>query len=123
MKGRTVLILISFLFLFYFHGPVFAQAISDFSANLFEGLGKSEEKIAPKSPFAKQGVSTAEDLVIEDLILAGIIVSDSSAYALISGYVVEVGDSIAGFRVESIEKGRVALRRLDDTYILTMGGL
>jgi len=102
--------------------PCLAQWISDLNRQAFEDLIKGMEKHAPASPFAA-GVSTAEDLTIEDLVLTGVVRNDARSYALISGYLVQVGDRIAGFRVDSIETGKVVLKRFDEAYVLTMGGL
>lgn len=103
-------------------GKLFAQPLSDLDIAAFENLSKGEAKRAPTSPFAPS-VSNAEDLTLEDLVLTGITMNESRAYALISGYLVQRGDRIAGFKVDSIEKGRVVLRRMDEVYVLTMGGL
>ncbi len=103
-------------------GWVHAQSLSDLNVSAFESLSKGEAKRAPTSPFAPS-VSTAEDLTLEDLVLTGIVMNESRAYALISGYLVERGDRIGGFKVDVIEKGRVILRRMDEVYVLTMGGL
>lgn len=99
-----------------------AQSLSDLNVQAFESLSKGQEKRVPASPFGG-GVSAADDLTLEDLALNGIIMNESRAFALISGYLVQRGDKIAGFRVDAIEKGRVVLRRADEVYVLTMGGL
>lgn len=113
-----IVILPAFLLL---SGAVRAQALSDLDTSQFESLSKGEEQRAPTSPFTG-GVSTAEDLTLEDLVLTGIAMNENRSYALISGYLVQRGDHIAGFKVESIEKDRVILRRADEVYVLTMGG-
>ncbi len=105
-----------------FPADIFAEALSDLNLEAFQVMTKSEEKKAPSSPFAT-GVSTAEDLTIEDLVLSGIAMNATNSYALISGYLIQRGDKIAGFRVDAIEKGRVTLRRMDEVYVLTIGGL
>lgn len=102
---------------------VFAQSFSDMNMRLFEDLSKGEFERAPTSPFATMGMSMADDLTIEDLILNGIVSNPSNAYALISGYLVREGDRIAGYRVEKIEKEQVVLRRLDEVFILILGGM
>lgn len=99
-----------------------AQSLSDINIKAFESLSKGEQQRAPTSPFST-GVSTAEDLTLEDLDLSGIALNESRAYALINGYLVQRGDKIAGFKVDQIERGRVVLRRMDEVYVLTLGGM
>lgn len=120
MRVRSILFV--FAVYFMFSGTAFAQSLSDLNVSAFENLSKGEEKRVPTSPFAP-GTSTAEDLTLEDLVLTGIAMNESRTYALISGYLVQRGDRIAGFKVDAIEKGRVILRRMDEVYVLTMGGL
>jgi len=115
--GFVVLFLLTWL-----TGAISAQSLSDLDRKTFENLSEGLGRRVPVSPFAS-GVSTAEDLTIEDLILTGIARNANTSYAMISGYLVKEGDRIAGFRVDSIEKGRVALKRMDEVYVLTMGGL
>lgn len=100
-----------------------AQSFSEMSIDSFKKFSKGDEKRAPGSPFSKSGISTAEDLALDDLTLTGIAVNATNAYALVSGYLVQVGDRIAGFKVDGIEKGRVTLKRLDEVYVLTVGGM
>jgi hypothetical protein len=116
------LVFIVALVLISLSGATRAQPLSDLNVSAFENLSKGEAKRAPTSPFAPS-VSTAEDLTLEDLVLTGIAMNESRAYALISGYLVGRGDRIGGFKVDAIEKGRVILRRMDEVYVLTMGGL
>jgi len=120
MNMRIILAIL--LFSFALSGIVSAQTLSDLNTQAFDALSKGEAKRAPTSPFT-EGVSTAEDLTLEDLTLNGVAINESRSFALISGYLVSRGDKIAGFKVDGIEKGRVVLRRADEVYVLTMGGL
>ena len=98
------------------------QALSDFDWEGFEQLGGVAKVQTHTDPFSS-GVSAAEDLTVEDLQLTGIVFNTpEDAFALISGYLVQPGDLIAGYRVDSIEKDRVRLKRIDDIFILVLGG-
>ncbi|MFA5812123.1 MAG: hypothetical protein WC956_07340 [bacterium] len=99
-----------------------AQSLSDMDWEGFQKQQGKQEVQTHTNPFSG-GVSSAEDLTVEDLQLTGIVYSSSSdAYALISGYLVRPGDLIAGYRVDSIEKDRVKLRRVNDVFVLALGG-
>lgn len=103
-------------------GPAAAQSLSDMDLSTFEQQTSQEVGQAHTDPFTS-GVSTAEDLVVEDLQLTGIVYrSEAESYALISGYLVRPGDRIAGYRVDNIEKDRVKLRRLNEVIVLALGG-
>ncbi|PIU58386.1 MAG: hypothetical protein COS89_00660 [Deltaproteobacteria bacterium CG07_land_8_20_14_0_80_38_7] len=122
LKQKLLGVIVGIILIFSYCKITHAQSLSELSVDIFKKISETEEKRAPKSPFSRQGVSTAEDLAIEDLMLTGVVTGQAEPYALISGYLVEVGDKIAGFHVDSIEKGKVALRRLDEVYILSIGG-
>lgn len=122
LKRFLVITAVSAIFAAVLPTGLFAEALSDLNTEAFRGLTRSEEKKAPSSPFTT-GVPTAEDLTIEDLVLSGTAINAMNAYALVSGYLVQRGDKIAGFRVDTIDKGRVTLRRMDEVYVLTIGGL
>jgi hypothetical protein len=99
-----------------------SQPLSDFGWDEFQSVGGKKEVQTHTDPFAS-GVSAAEDLTVEDLQLTGIAYSSANeAYALISGYLVRPGDLIAGYRVDGIEKDRVRLKRINDVFILVLGG-
>ncbi|MFH1830837.1 MAG: hypothetical protein ABH871_08710 [Pseudomonadota bacterium] len=99
-----------------------AQSLSDFDWDGFTGVGTGQEVQTHTDPFSS-GISAAEDLTVEDLQLTGIVYNNpNDAYALISGYLVQPGDLIAGYRVDAIEKDRVRLKRIDDVFILVLGG-
>lgn len=101
---------------------VYAESLSDLDWQSFTALGGTGEVKTQTDPFA-QGVTTAGDLTIEELQLSGIVFKDDDdAYALVSGYLVKPGDHIAGYRVDLIEKDKVRLRRVDDIFILALGG-
>lgn len=103
-------------------GRAAAQSLSDMDLSTFEQQTSAEVGQAHTDPFAS-GVSTAEDLVVEDLQLTGIVYrSEAEAYALISGYLVRPGDRIAGYRIDTIEKDRVKLRRFGEVIVLALGG-
>lgn len=99
-----------------------AQSFSDLDVTGLERLEGGRDVSTHVNPFAS-GVTTAENLAVENLQLAGIVFSnEKDAYALISGYLVRPGDMIAGFRVDDIERDRVRLRRLDQVIVLALGG-
>lgn len=101
---------------------VHAQSLSDIDMAAFQ-LQKEQYEIQSRTnPFAS-GITTAEDLTVDSLQLTGIVFKDEkTSYALISGYLVKPGDKIAGYKVEVIEKDRVRLRRVDDVFVLALGG-
>lgn len=112
------------LLLIFFIAPLSAAAesLSDLDMTTFQVQKEQYDVKSRASPFAS-GVSTADDLTIESLQLTGIVYADEqNAYALISGYLVKMGDKIAGYRVDSIERDKVKLRRVDDIYVLALGG-
>ena len=99
-----------------------AQSLSDFQWDNFVENASDGDVRAHTDPFAS-GMTSAEDLSIEELQLSGIVYyDDNEAYALISGYLVKPGDKIAGYRVDLVEKDRIRLRRVDDIFVLSMGG-
>jgi len=97
------------------------EVLSDLDMETFQRQAEKFQERTISNPFSS-GVSTAEDLTIEDLILTGIVLNKKQQYALISGYLVSSGDNIAGYRVDSIEKNKVVLRRLDVVFVLSMEG-
>jgi hypothetical protein len=118
LGAAVVIILCTFMV-----SDLWAQSLSDLD---WEGFERQSEglKVQPHTdPFAS-GVVAADDLSIEDLHLTGIAYSATTgkSYALISGYLVKPGDRIAGYRVDKIEGNRVRLRRLDEVFVLTLGG-
>lgn len=99
------------------------NVLSDLDIETFQKQAEKFQEQTIANPFATGGGSnTAEDLSVEDLVLNGVVLGNDEQYALISGYLVRSGDTIAGYKVESIEELRVVLKRLDVTYILTMEG-
>ena len=102
--------------------PLWAESLSDMQLDQFNDSKSTGDVKAHTDPFAS-GVTAVDDLSIEELQLTGIAYnSDNHAFALISGYLVKPGDRIAGYRVDLIEKDKVRLRRVDDVYILALGG-
>jgi len=103
-------------------GVAFFQSLSDFQWEEFSSSVSEGSAQTNVDPFSS-GTSSAEDLSIEELQLSGIVYrDDEDAYALISGYLVKPGDRIAGYRVDLIEREKVRLRRVDDVFILSIGG-
>jgi len=101
----------------------FAQTVlSDLDIESFQKQAEKFQEQTVANPFATGGSSSAEDLSVEDLVLSGVVFNDAEQYALVSGYLVHTGDTIAGYKVDSIEELRVVLKRLDVTYVLTMEG-
>ena len=99
-----------------------AQSLSDFDWEGFESGGGGPKVQTHTDPFAS-GAVAADDLSVEDLQLTGIAFREGGkAFALVSGYLVSPGDRIAGFRVDRIDKETVRLKRLDEVYILALGG-
>lgn len=103
-------------------GSAAAQSLSDIDLSTFEQQQAGEGGQAHTNPFAS-GAVAADDLAVEDLQLTGIVYrSEAESYALISGYLVRTGDRIAGYRVDAIEKDKVALRRVNEVLVLALGG-
>ena len=98
-----------------------AESFSEINADLFQSLSRTGTQVGWKDPFSA-GASSAQDLVIEDLQLMGVVIGQVKSFALVSGFVVEKGDIIGGFKVHSIDRRQVVLKRLDEVYVLSMGG-
>ena len=99
--------------------------LSDLDIETFQKQAEKFQEQTVANPFASGGSSgahSAEDLTVEDLVLSGVVFNDNDQYALISGYLVRSGDTIAGYKVDTVEELRVVLKRLDVTYVLTMEG-
>lgn len=115
----ALVVLICFLTISW---TAYSQSLSDMQ---WEGFQKKHGKTSVKvqsDPFASSGTAV-EDLSIEELQLSGIVYyNENDAYALISGYLVRPGDRIAGYRVDIIEREKVKLRRVDEVYVLVLGG-
>ncbi len=121
-KKRFVIGLAVFIFSALIARTLPAQSLSDMDWQGFEKQQGKQEVQTHTNPFSG-GVSAAEDLTVEDLQLTGIVYgSANDSYALISGYLVRPGDMIAGYRVDSIEKDRVKLKRVGDVFVLVLGG-
>lgn len=101
---------------------LYAQSISDLDLGTFERQSQKGEVKANTNPFAG-GLSSVEDLALEDLQLTGVVYRDEGhAFALVSGYLVKVNDKIAGYKVDKIDKDSVRLRRIDEVVVLSLGG-
>ncbi len=125
MKTKITATLFCFVTVLCISQPMLAndadEVLSDLDMETFQRQAEKFQERTISNPFSS-GVSTAEDLTIEDLILTGIVLNKKQQYALISGYLVSSGDNIAGYRVDSIEKNKVVLRRLDVVFVLSMEG-
>ncbi|MBI2345915.1 MAG: hypothetical protein HYV03_03355 [Deltaproteobacteria bacterium] len=97
-----------------------AESLSDLNLQGFEQK-KSEVVTPARSPFVPQQAGK-EELLVQDLRLTGVAYREGEAYALVSGNVVTVGDRLGGYRVSSIERHRVVLRKLDETVVLRLEG-
>jgi hypothetical protein len=98
----------------------FAESLSDL--NLQDFTQKKVTTVTPtRSPFIPQR-GGKEDLLVQDLRLTGIAYAEGAAFALVSGAIVRVGDRLGGYRVSTIERSRIILRKLDETVVLRMEG-
>lgn len=98
----------------------FADSLSDL--NMQDFTQKKTTTVTPtRSPFIPQH-GGKEDLLVQDLRLTGIAIREGKAYALVSGSIVSEGDRLGGYRVGTIERSRVILRKLDETVVLRMEG-
>lgn len=102
---------------------LYGQSLSDIQWDQFVAdKGREDDVRTHTDPFSS-GASAAEDLSVEELQLSGIAYYDENdACALISGYLVRPGDRIAGYRVDAVERDKVRLRRVDDVFVLVLGG-
>lgn len=115
LGGMTVLVVLLWC------GGAAAQSLSDLDWEGFEQHSGGAKVQSHTDPFAS-GAVAADDLSVEDLQLTGIVYNSGESFALISGYLVKPGDRIAGFRVDRVDKDIVRLKRLDEVYILALGG-
>ncbi|MFH0799340.1 MAG: hypothetical protein V2A66_04065 [Pseudomonadota bacterium] len=110
------------LAMIFFGATLVAQSLSDMDMSSLESQTSGHEGKLHSNPFSK-GAPSAEEMAPEDLQLTGIIYrNEGNAYALVSGYLVRPGDRIAGYKVDTIEKSKVKLRRLDEVIVLSLGG-
>lgn len=121
MFRKTQMLVLLLVVAIGFMADAQAASFSDINEGLFQSLSKGGTPAGWKDPFAT-GMSTAQELVIEDLQLMGVVMGVDKSYALISGFVVEKGDFIAGFKLHAISRENVVLKRLDEIYVLSMGG-
>ncbi len=130
MRGTTIMthmrlsIVLSCSVLLFFapagSSPARAGSFSDMNKSFFYKISKPESIQRQENPFA-EGASAAGDLAVEDLQLVGVVIGRDKAYALVSGYVVEKGDMLAGYKVTSVEMDQVVLKRLDEKVVLNLG--
>ena len=107
-----------FMFLVSCSIPAFASSLSELNTKGFQERSTPPIRAA-ENPFLKRNISP-EDLIAEDLNLTGIIYNTSNAYALISGYILQEGDEIAGYKIKLIERDHVVLRQLDQVKVLKL---
>lgn len=97
-----------------------AESLSDL--NMQDFSQKKVQTTAPaRSPFIPQHTGK-EELLVQDLRLTGVAYSEGESYALVSGSIVRINDRLGAYRVSTIERNRVVLRKLDETVILRMEG-
>ena len=66
-------------------------------------------------------ISYGQDVSVTDMILEGIVSSNEGMYtAIINGSVVEIGDSVGLYKVESIESKKVILFKENETFELDL---
>src|SRR3989338_841329 len=118
MKKRGMIIgtLIFFLVM-----DVSSQSLSDLDVESFQQLTEGTQQQPMYNPFSGT-VTSLQDATAEELVLTGTVVGDEQVYALVNGNILEIGDRVAGYKVETIEDGHVTLKRLDEIYTLRMGG-
>lgn len=111
-----------FLLGLFFCFASFGQGLSELNLQTFEKKSVTQPgSEAVKNPFSA-GRTSPKDMILEDLFLNGVVIGGSENYALVSGHVLKVGDSIAGLRVRSIDSGKVVLQELDQIYTLYFDG-
>ncbi len=108
----------SIVFLCLISSVAFAASLSELNMKGFQDRAAPTVR-ASENPFMKQNVSP-DDMMVEDLHLSGIIYSPGDAYALISGYAVQEGGNIAGYKVKVIERDHVILKQLDQMKVLKL---
>ena len=66
-------------------------------------------------------ISYGQDVSVSDMILEGIVSSAEGVYtAIINGSVVEVGDSVGQYKIESIESKKVILSKENEIFELDL---
>jgi len=119
---RRVIIGLAIVMLMGFSGVVLAQSMSELNLKGFDKESKTQETSgSSKSPFSQARISP-KDMNPEDLYLSGVAIGSGKRYALISGHVLQEGDSVAGLRVKSINLNRVVLQHLDKVHTLNLEG-
>lgn len=104
----------------FFAPIVNAVPLSDLNVKGFQG-GDSFKMKEQRSPFVHSNPST-DEMNPHDLHLVGIAYNDSLSYALISGHILKLGERIGGYRVIDIKPREVVIKRLDESYVLKLGG-
>lgn len=97
-----------------------AKSLSDLNLDEFQEQ-KTETTAPAMNPFLPPRVAK-EELLVQDLRLTGVAYTEGEAYALVSGMIIRVGDRISEYRVSTIERSRVILRKLDETVVLRLEG-
>lgn len=97
--------------------PASAGSLSELNRTSFDQGMATDEAATEQSPFVPKPVAKGE-LLVQDLRLTGLVVGESTSYALISGHAVSTGDRIAGFSVKQIGTDHVILQHLDKRVVL-----
>ena len=109
------------LMLFFMTANLFAAGLSELNITEFERDKDVRTDGTPSNPFAESHPSP-EDMMVEDLFLNGVVVGNGRRYALISGHILTLGDTVAGLRVRSISGKKVVLQDLDRVHTLYLEG-
>ena len=117
MKIIPKILLIALLFT---ATSLLANTLSDLNVKGFRG-DESMQMKEKRSPFVYSRPAQ-DEILPHDLHLTGIAYNSGSSYALVSGYVLKLGDRIGGYRVIDIKTNQVTIKRLDESYVLKLGG-
>ena len=100
------------IILLFILGSVICQDV-DAEQFAYDSKGKHD-------PFFSATEILEDDVNYSDLKLEGIILDVGGAHAVINSEIVQVGDSIAGFKVRTIDANRVVLERDEKTFDLLL---
>lgn len=105
--------------------PLLAQAepLSDLDLETLKPNQGGNESVGelPKNPFVP-GIQTLNDISLQDLVLSGIIYSESQSWAMINGQMIQKGEKLAGYEVSDIQSNSIFLKQGDLTYELKLSG-
>lgn len=97
-----------------------ASPLSDLGREAFDKKMTTQGP-SVESPFVPKPIAK-DALLVQDLQLSGVALTDGAGYALISGQVVRLGDRIAGYHVKYIGDDQVILQHLDEQVVLRLQG-